>query len=276
MNLRRTRIILKSNRELRRRMNSLKQAIFLSGILISIVLGIIIGYFNYYFFFFIISKVLIGVFVTFSFVYLLIDDESTLALWNNYKERNSILIEKVLLALLQTFILFAIVFIIFLILTLSGFTNGTEERFLSQFPDFIYPKHYVPNPLQVFLIIIVILLSILSIFSSFIWFVGRFIRFKGYSTKIKLLKIDTKRFFLGWTILMMIWFLLFPALLDRIFIDAVTGNPYERWNLLSQILANNPNNLLFFQIGILVVINCLFFFDGIRLLKSRLFYISDS
>ncbi|MCG3223577.1 MAG: hypothetical protein H7647_03855 [Candidatus Heimdallarchaeota archaeon] len=276
MDLKRTRTILKSNRELRRRINSLKQSIFLSGILVSIVLGIIIGYFNYYFFFFIISKILIGVFVTFGFVYLLIDDSSNLTSWNNYNERKSFLIEKGLLAMLQTVILFAITFFIFLISRLSGFTKVTEERFLSQFPDFIYPKDYSPEPIQIFLIILVIMLSILSNFSSFIWFVGRFIHFRGFSTKIRLLKVDVKRFFLGWTIMMMIWFVLFPAFLDRIFIDSVTGNPYERWSLFSSILASNPNYLLLFQIGILVVINCIFFFDGIRLLKSRTYYTNNS
>ncbi len=263
----RTRSHIRSKEGLKQRFRGLQSVHFTVFIYI-LLFSIFNSSFNFYFFFLNIFKVFVFVVVCYTLVYVLLDEYKIVAKWMEPEARNKISRGKWLFALIEASKVFIPSCIILLIMNLTNFVAGIENRFIENNPGALSPFSYSPNIIEGVLIGVIILLSLIMIFTAPYWSVARFFTITGYLHDKKVVKAKGKPFIFA-LLFQLLPLILFTIVLDRMFVEIKHGDIYSHWGNLFNLLEGRAYIALIIQASLLLVLNLIYFFDGWRLMKKR-------
>jgi len=199
----------------------------------------------------------------FLFVNIVFDKAEAILYWKDPGKRPVILNIKMKQSFIETIVVFFVNFIIIILSQFFGLLNFIYEREGMKY----FISYYQPPLFETILITIITTLSIIAIWTSMYWCVSRFLQIKNYSHDFK--KFDIKRlgiFFGGMILLIIFWGVLYIP--DMLYKEVKMGD-FSGILFYKEFAQRYYLQILMTEIFILIGLNLLFYFLGVKNLSER-------
>ena len=246
--------------------NGIVRKIFV-GIMFTFFLTILLSgitYSNLFFAIPIYAKILTMLGTMFLILNIAFDKAETILYWKDPEKRPVILNIKMKQSFIETLAVFFVNFIIIILTQNLGLLNFIYEREEIKF----FISYYQPPLFEIVLITIITTLSIIAIWTSMYWCVSRFLQIKKYSHKFKKFEIKILGLFIGGMSLVIIFWSFF-IIPDRLFIEVKVNGDFSGMLIFQEFAQRDYLWILTAEIFILIGLNLLFYFLGVKNLSER-------
>ncbi len=228
------------------------------------------SYFNYYFYMLIILKFLVVASIPLHAISLVADSEEIIEYWKKGTYRKKIIREKLFYTAYQLIVLFLVSLAIFSLFHLTGMVDRWEAK------GILTPSYYNPSAIEGVLIATVCLLSVLTMWLSAYWYSGSFAKIKRFSKEKGSIVFDNLAYFaLATGIVFLLFYIGLYLFLDDPFITLKAGGSFEGELFLKTIAETLGYWTFVIEIGVLVLINLIFYLMGRRGLNTRTNFVSE-
>ncbi len=263
---RRTRSYVRKNKNIR------KYKILMNSIIIfaCVIPAGAWSYFNYYFYMLIILKFLVVASIPLHAISLVADSEEIIEYWKDGTYRKKIIREKLFYTAYQLIVLFLVSLAIFSIFHLTGMVDRWETQ------GILTPSYYNPSAIEGVLIAIVCLLSVVTMWLAAYWHSGSFAKIKRFSKEKESVVFDNLAYLaLATGIVFLLFYIGLYLFLDDPFITLKAGGSFEGELFLKTIAETLGYWTFVIEIGVLVLINLVFYLMGRRGLNTRTNFVSE-
>ena len=263
---RRTRSYVRKNRNIRQYKNMMNSIIIVSCVLAAGAWS----YFNFYFYILTILKFLVIASLPLHAISLAADSEEIVEYWKDGTYRKKIIREKLFYTAYQLIVLFLVSLAIFSLFHLTGMVDRWETK------GILTPSYYTLSAIEGVLIAIVCLLSVVTMWTSAYWYTGYFAKIKRFSKEKGSIVLDKLAYLaLAIVIVFLLFYVGLYLFLDDPFITLKAGGSFEGELFLKTIAETLGYWTFVIEIGVLVVINLVFYLMGRRGLKTRTNFVSE-
>ncbi len=205
---------------------------------------------------------LLGTF--FLFINIVFDKAEAILYWKDPEKRPVILNIKMKQSFIETIVVFFVNFIIIILSQFLGLLNFIYEREGMKY----FISYYQPPLLETVLITIITTLSFFVVWTSMYWCASRFLQIKKYSHDFKKFDIKLLGIFIGGMILIII-FWVFLYIPDMLYKEVKVNGAFEGMLFFKEFAQRYYLWILTAEIFILICLNLLFYFLGVKNLSER-------
>ena len=201
---------------------------------------------------------------SFLLINIVFDKAEAILYWKDPEKRPVILNIKMKQSFIETIVVFFVNFIIIILSQFLGLLNFIYEREGMKY----FISYYQPPLFETVLITIITTLSFFVVWTSMYWCVSRFLQIKNYSHDLKKFDIKILGYLIGEMILLII-FWVFLYIPDILFIEVKVNGDFESILFFKEFAQRNYLWILTAEIFILIGLNLLFYFLGVKNMSER-------